>query len=57
MEYIIGKDYNGFWVLIRMGWRVCVNFFCIDEFRIKVKVGDRVKVIRWKKYGNIYYLF
>lgn len=53
MEYIIGKDYNGFWVFIRMGWRVCVNFFCIDEFRIKVKVGDRVKVIRWKKYGNI----
>lgn len=51
VEYVIGKDYTGSWFPVMMGWRVCVNFPCTDEPRIKVKVGDRVKVTRWKKYA------
>ena len=51
VEYVIGKDYTGSWFPIMMGWRVCVNFPCTDEPRIKVNVGDRVKVTRWKKYA------
>lgn len=50
VEYLIGIDYNGSWLPVKMGWRVCVNFPCTDEPRIKVKVGDRVKVTRWKKH-------
>jgi palmitoyltransferase len=49
VEYVIGKTYNGSWLPLRMGWRVCVNFPCTDEPRISIKVGDRVLVTRWKK--------
>ena len=49
-EYKITKDYSGSWFpFFSMGFKVASRPPCTDEPRIPLKVGDTVKVTRWKR--------
>ncbi|XP_076253049.1 palmitoyltransferase ZDHHC6 [Rhynchophorus ferrugineus] len=44
------KPTSGYWFPIAHGIKVCCNFPCTDEARLKLEVNDLVKVTRGKKY-------
>lgn len=53
--YTISKPVSGSWLpLWSQGWAVCTNPPYTDEPRIRLDVGDVVKVSRWKTYDLIY---
>lgn len=47
--YSIIKPASGYWFPITQGIKVCLNYPCTDEPRIKLKVGDKVVVTRWRQ--------
>lgn len=49
VEYIVEKAYNGRWLPISFGFKVCLQPPCTDEARIPLRVGDKVAVSRWKR--------
>jgi len=50
-EYKIAKVYSGSWLPFwSMGCKVASRPPCTDEPRIQLKLGDTVKVTRWKKF-------
>lgn len=50
--YTIRQPVSGSWCpLWTQGWTVCINPPCTDEPRIRLMVGDVIKVSRWKTYG------
>lgn len=49
VEYTVEKDYNGRWLPVSFGIKVCLQPPCTDEARIPLRVGDKVVVSRWKK--------
>ncbi|KAJ8922061.1 hypothetical protein NQ315_008702 [Exocentrus adspersus] len=48
--YSIIRPASGYWFPITHGFRVCISFPCTDEPRIKLEVGDKVLVTRWRKH-------
>lgn len=49
--YSIQKAATGSWIPFwSQGFVVAINTPCTDEPRIKLDMGDIVKVTRWKKY-------
>lgn len=48
--YKIIKPASGYWFPIVHGLRVCLNYPCTDEPRLKLDVGDTVRVTRWRKH-------
>ncbi|XP_018569970.1 palmitoyltransferase ZDHHC6 [Anoplophora glabripennis] len=48
--YSIVKPASGYWFPFKHGFKVCINFPFTDEPRIKLEVGDKVMVTRWRKY-------
>lgn len=49
-EYKIAQPYSGAWLPFwSMGCKVACRPPCTDEPRIQLKLGDTVKVTRWKK--------
>lgn len=49
--YLIQKAASGSWIpLWSEGIKVSMNPPCTDETRVKLEVGDIVKVTRWKRY-------
>ncbi|KAJ8980790.1 hypothetical protein NQ317_004791 [Molorchus minor] len=49
-KYSIIRPASGAWFPITQGLKVCLNFPCTDEPRIKLNVGDAVWVTRWRKH-------
>lgn len=49
--YTITRRATGSWIpLWSQGFAVCLNPPCTDESRIRLEVGDVVRVTRWKKW-------
>lgn len=48
--YEIVQPASGYWFPIVYGLKVCGNFPCTDEPRLKLQIGDKVLVTRWRKY-------
>ncbi|CAH1989992.1 unnamed protein product [Acanthoscelides obtectus] len=49
--YTIFRPVSGYWFpIFSHGIRVCLNFPCTDEPRIKLAIGDKVQVTRWRKH-------
>lgn len=49
--YLIQKAASGSWIpLWSEGIKVSMNPPCTDETRVELKIGDIVKVTRWKRY-------
>ncbi|KAL1508882.1 hypothetical protein ABEB36_003704 [Hypothenemus hampei] len=48
--YKIIKPSSGYWFPIVHGIKVCCNYPCTDEPRLKLDVGDLVQVTRWRKH-------
>lgn len=48
--YEIIQPASGYWFPIVYGLKVCGNFPCTDEPRLKLEIGDKVLVTRWRKH-------
>ncbi|CAG9765258.1 unnamed protein product [Ceutorhynchus assimilis] len=48
--YRIVKPASGYWFPIVFGLKVCCNFPCTDEPRLKVDIGNLIRVTRWRKH-------
>lgn len=49
--YSINRKVSGSWIpIFSQGFKVCLNPPCTDEPRIKLNIGDVIKVTRWRKH-------
>lgn len=49
--YTVTSPVSGSWFpLYSQGFLVCIHPPCTDEPRIKLDIGDKVNVTRWRKY-------
>ncbi|KAH1019213.1 hypothetical protein HUJ04_009064 [Dendroctonus ponderosae] len=49
-HYQIIKPFSGYWFPIVFGLKVCYGFPCTDEPRLKLDIGDVIRVTRWRKH-------
>ncbi|XP_022910851.1 palmitoyltransferase ZDHHC6-like [Onthophagus taurus] len=48
--YLIIRASSGSWLPITQGFGVCLHPPCTDEPRLKLSIGDKLLVTRWRKY-------